>query len=271
MKFTKSPLDALTNHMNLNIITAYKTEVYNDWFGENIVSPFSRLYYVKSGSGILITKQGEIHLQPGFLYLIPVGKRISFKPKGKMEKIFIHFNINRADGYDLLRDFTEIGIMEKGQAYIEKIYRYFDSTYVSDKFLLEAHIKGDVAEILEQYSISKQEFKSYSAHVKSAMEIIQQRPSIELNVKAIAHTLYVSESFLAKQFKKETGLTVGEYIDQMVFYNAQIMLIESDKSIEEISKHYGFCDRFYFSKRFKQLFASTPAEYRKRLKYRAEN
>lgn len=65
-------------------------------------------------------------------------------------------------------------------------------------------------------------------------------------------------------------MTVGEYIDQMVFYDAQIMLIESDKTIEEISQYYGFCDRFYFSKRFKQLFTNTPAEYRKRLKFKAD-
>ena len=270
MKFIKNPLDMLTNQINLNIVTAVKAKIDNDWKGEKIVSPFSRLYYVKSGSGIVIGEEETVHLKPGFIYLIPVGKRISFKPDGKMEKIFIHFNITKPDGYDMLKDFKKIGIIEADNAYIQQIYRLFDSTFISDKFLFEAHIKSDVAKIIEEYGITLREFSQYSPHVKKAMELIQKRPSISLNITEISKKLYVSESFLTKQFKKETGMTVGEYIDQMVFYYAQIMLIESDKTIEEISRYYGFCDRFYFSKRFKQLFTNTPAEYRKRLKFKAD-
>ena len=187
-----------------------------------------------------------------------------------MEKIFIHFNITKPDGYDMLKDFKKIGIIEADNAYIQQIYRLFDSTFISDKFLFEAHIKSDVAKIIEEYGITLREFSQYSPHVKKAMELIQKRPSISLNITEISKKLYVSESFLTKQFKKETGMTVGEYIDQMVFYYAQIMLIESDKTIEEISRYYGFCDRIYFSKRFKQLFTNTPAVYRKRLKFKTE-
>ncbi len=266
MNFIKSPLDILTNQINLNIVTAYRVEIEDDWYGENIVSPFSRLYYVKSGSGILKSKEKVLHLKAGFLYLIPVGKRISFEPDGEMEKIFIHFNVTKPDGYDLLKDFCEIGVLEVGEEYVENIYRLFDSEFISDKFLFEAHIKADVGRMIEKYGITLREFSEYSQSVRKAMELIRKKPTIELNVSDIAKRLFVSESFLAKQFKKETGLTIGEYIDQMVFYDAQIRLIESDLSISEISQYYGFCDRFYFSKRFKQLFAATPAEYRKRLK-----
>ncbi len=270
MKFIENPLDSLTNQINLNIVTAVKAEIHNDWYGDNIVSPFSRLYYVKSGSGTLISEEGAIDLEAGSLYLIPVGKRISFKPRGEMEKIFIHFNITKPDGYDLLKDFNKIGIMKRDLTYIEQIYHLFESTFISNKFLFEAYIKYDVAKIIEECGITLREFSHYSANVKKAMELIQQQPSISLNVADIAKRLYISESFLSKQFKKETGLTVGEYIDQMVFYDAQIMLIESDKTIEEISQYYGFCDRFYFSKRFKQLFTNTPAEYRRRLKFKTD-
>ena len=189
MKFIKNPLDMLTNQINLNIVTAVKAKIDNDWKGEKIVSPFSRLYYVKSGSGIVIGEEETVHLKPGFIYLIPVGKRISFNPDGKMEKIFIHFNITKPDGYDMLKDFKKIGIIEADNAYIQQIYRLFDSTFISDKFLFEAHIKSDVAKIIEEYGITLREFSQYSPHVKKAMELIQKRPSISLNITEISKKL----------------------------------------------------------------------------------
>ena len=33
--------------------------------------------------------------------------------------------------------------------------------------------------------------------------------------------------------------------------------------ISRISERYGFCDQFYFSRRFKEKFGVTPQKYRK--------
>ena len=267
MIYTKSkyPANAF-NSLKIDISTAYCVKVENDWYGENVISPFSRLYYVKSGSGRIVCENSEYILTPGRVYLIPVGLCFSHFPAGSMEKLYFHFNIIQPDGYDLLRNFGEVGVSTKSESSIDEMYRLFESENTLDKFLLKSAVQNDIAEMIRKYNITVPDLTGYSEAVNKAIDIIVESPSICLNTKNIAVMLFVSESYLSKQFKKETGLSIGEYIDKMVFYNVQIELIESEKSIAEISEKYGFCDRFYFSRRFKQFFGETPVQYRKRLK-----
>ena len=49
-----------------------------------------------------------------------------------------------------------------------------------------------------------------------------------------------------------------------VFIQAKKLLANEQLSIAEISTRLGFCDQFYFSRRFKQKFGETPSSFRKR-------
>ena len=265
MDFFESGWNTVTNGLKLNIVTALRAKG-DDWEGENIVSPFSRIYYVKSGSGRLVCGENEYILTPGFVYLIPVGTRISFHSCGQLEKVYAHFNILRPDGYDLLRDFKGVGVIERNQAHIEKIFALFESPYMSDKFIFDSMLQSDIADMIGKYGIIKRKSVNVSPVIQKVIDIILEKPNIKITVASLSQAINVSESFLSKKFRKETGLSVNEYLSQMVFYNAQIELATSDKSIDEIAEKYGFCDRFYFSRRFKKVFFTTPAHYRKSMK-----
>jgi len=94
------------------------------------------------------------------------------------------------------------------------------------------------------------------------MKYIQQNIRISLSVKEIATELMISPSTLRQRFKAEMNETIGNYIDKLVFSEAQKLLMDDWISIDEISRTLGFNDRFYFSKRFKALFGMTPVQYR---------
>ena len=64
------------------------------------------------------------------------------------------------------------------------------------------------------------------------------------------------------QIEKETGKTVGQYLDNLLWAEAKRRLLLSDASVRAISEELGFCDQFYFSRRFRQLFGVTPSYYR---------
>ena len=67
----------------------------------------------------------------------------------------------------------------------------------------------------------------------------------------------------AKKILKETGVTLGKYIDDMVFIKAQELLLNNQLSIATISTFLGFCDQFYFSRWFKSMHGETPSHFRK--------
>ena len=81
----------------------------------------------------------------------------------------------------------------------------------------------------------------------------------------IAKEMFVSPSKLRNTFKAETGITLGGYIDDMVFFRAKKLLGSKKFSVGDISTKLGFCDQFYFSRRFKEKYGKTPSKYRKEL------
>ena len=49
------------------------------------------------------------------------------------------------------------------------------------------------------------------------------------------------------------------------------MIAEGQYSLNAISNRFGFCDQFYFSRRFRQWAGKTPSQYRKEEKYNQVN
>ena len=65
------------------------------------------------------------------------------------------------------------------------------------------------------------------------------------------------------QLSKELGTTVNNYIDDLILTRAAQMIAEGQFSINAISNRFGFCDQFYFSRKFKAKFGITPSEYKR--------
>ncbi len=254
----------LFSNVSLRVLTARCVTIENDWWAEKVNSPFSRLYYVKSGSGNMFFGDTQIVMQPGCVYLVPAELEFSHAPLGSMEKLYFHFNIITPDGNDLLRNLGKIKFLELGMSYIEEMYRLFLSQSFTDAFYLKGRILGDIQKLLWNEDLPQERFSNYSKDVLGAMKLVLAAPTVKTSVRDLAKMLYISESALSKDFKREVGMTVGEYIDKTVMREARKLLSETDWAIPVISEQLGFCDRSYFSRRFRQLCGIPPHEYRKR-------
>ena len=117
------------------------------------------------------------------------------------------------------------------------------------------------------YQLSFHEPPVYSRHVAAAIREINKHLSAELRIDALAEQLFVSRSYLARQFKKEVGLTIKQYINMQLINAAQWMLSNTDATVEKISSDLGFCSQFYFSECFKKHCRVSPLQYRHGTKY----
>ena len=61
------------------------------WNYDNVVSPFSRLYYIKSGRARVYHHDCVFELRAAHLYLIPSFTFTRYKCDSKMEQIYVHF------------------------------------------------------------------------------------------------------------------------------------------------------------------------------------
>jgi AraC-like DNA-binding protein len=86
----------------------------------------------------------------------------------------------------------------------------------------------------------------------------------KISLGSIAHEFYISKHYLAREFKKFYGMTIGDYITgKRVTYSKELLRF-TKKSIEEISAICGVPDTNYFAKIFRRIEECSPSGYRKK-------
>lgn len=76
----------------------------------------------------------------------------------------------------------------------------------------------------------------------------------------------VSPSHLARRFREEFGVTVGERIRELRLEAAAERLRQGERPISEIATESGFADQSHLTRLFRKQFGPTPARYRRTAK-----
>ena len=72
----------------------------------------------------------------------------------------------------------------------------------------------------------------------------------KISLKEIADIVYMSESNFCKFFKKSTGNTYSDYLNELRINEVCRVLVQSEKSINQISFECGFETLSYFNRVF---------------------
>lgn len=87
-----------------------------------------------------------------------------------------------------------------------------------------------------------------------------------LTIESLANKFYINQTTLKQNFKKRFKKSIGQYIIEHKMAKASELLIESEKSIKEISKLVGYSNQSKFSTTFFKIYNIMPLEYRKKYK-----
>lgn len=99
-------------------------------------------------------------------------------------------------------------------------------------------------------------------YVVKAVKYIMHNYYHEFTVKEVAEELYISDSYLSRLFKKETGYTFVDYVTRYRIFEATRLLLDDDIKIYQVAELVGFRDSRYFSSIFKKYMGLTPTELR---------
>lgn len=99
--------------------------------------------------------------------------------------------------------------------------------------------------------------------VARALAILHEQPARTIANEELARLTAMSVNTLLRRFRQVTGTTPHQYVVQLRLASALAALHTTDKSIEQISAEYGFCDRYHLSRAFKRFAHSSPAEFRR--------
>lgn len=103
----------------------------------------------------------------------------------------------------------------------------------------------------------------YSQTVQFAMEYILKHIHDEIDLDDLAKELGYNTYYMTKLFKKETGMSMREYILNEKIEHAKIQLETTSLDVNEVSDSLSFRSPSYFSTAFKKITGYTPLAYRK--------
>lgn len=102
----------------------------------------------------------------------------------------------------------------------------------------------------------------YSLHVKKAINYMDGKYNEEITLSDIAAYLNINKSYFCSIFKKETGKTFTQYLNEVRIEKSKHMLREDHASILDIALAVGFNNQNYFNIMFKKYTQSTPLEFK---------
>ncbi|MFT4415755.1 AraC family transcriptional regulator [Fredinandcohnia humi] len=111
-------------------------------------------------------------------------------------------------------------------------------------------------------TLKKEQILNYTSIVKKAISYIHEGILQELSLEKIAADLFVNPSYLSNIFKKETTVTLTEYVNRKKIEESKYFLLHSELSISDISNLFHFCNQSYYTSLFKKITGLTPKKYK---------
>ncbi len=130
---------------------------------------------------------------------------------------------------------------------------------VSTDFLdgvLYSRIALDYAKAVLDFSVS-----SYSPMIAQIVTYLTVHLSEDVKIDDLGRMHSAHISHISRKFKKETGMSIPEYVSRQRMALAKLYFEDGEVSVKEVARRLGFGDSNYFSKVFKRYCDQTPTEY----------
>ena len=251
--------------LTIRILDNGLAQLHQDWNQSHARPPYSRLYYILEGEGFVRAGDAEMPLLPGNCYLLPCGMSLSYRCPLEMKQLYFHISARTTDGYDLFSRCDRMLQMPSRQDPIQMARDYLSKEYLP-LALLQRQIESDLCYFISLAGLENFLLTPHSPFLEKVFRAVGENLRSSLSIRDIARILSLSESTLTKRFRKEYGMPLGQYIDEMLSQEIGRLLTGTDWTIGRIAEALGFCDQVYLARFFSAHQGMPPSQYRSMLK-----
>lgn len=160
--------------------------------------------------------------------------------------------VYKKDGYELIKN--------------SMAYLFVEMTYPVDgsNYMIEGYVKrliGLLYRYLEQAD-GREFTHAASNKLKEIISYINANYAEKLSLDELAERFYSSKYYLAHSFKKQLGISIGNYIKEVRLFHSLRMLESTSDKIVTIALSNGFPNVRAFNEAFKMRYNLTPAQFR---------
>lgn len=236
------------------------------------------IYYLASGKRTMLFEHKLYHLHPGELLLMR--PNILHKGAGtdghaklgiEFSEKFLNYYFTPSMQKELLccYKYNLIRLNSDEQTQFEELYNKIYTEYSNGdtyaltlaQLLLMLNKAGKHHEN-EMRGINSLSSKN-SERINRILSYIEENFSAIKSVDEIAEYSYLNKSYLCRLFKKETNITVMDYLYNYRIQQACERLTATKSTIAEIAQYCGFENTSHFIKLFKSALDCTPGQFRR--------
>lgn len=237
------------------------------------------IYYLINGERYYFIHDKTYHIKKGDLVLIPPNCiHATYNVKNyKHERYVITFRKRHIQEFvDLFKDIDFYNIFNENiyvisptpnnqiiiENIIENLYKTSSNNDAKTLLLLELlffvnnFCNSDVKPFENDISATHKT-------VSDAISYINNNYASEISLNQISNELFISSCYLSRSFKKITGSSFTDYVNNVRVLEAKKLLKTTNLSVTSIALSVGFKNATHFGRIFKKATGYTPLQYKK--------
>lgn len=138
------------------------------------------------------------------------------------------------------------------------IYKSTECKDITQILIYRNHAIEELAKRVRE----QKERRHTSSYTEQCKDYVYGHYREKIYLDDIADTLGISSSYLSRLFKKETGISLQDFINDVRVEKAANLLRYSEVTLPGIAEYVNFPSQSYFGKIFKKKMQMTPKQYR---------
>ena len=277
--------------LRLTLLNIGYAKLNTSWNFENLISPFTRMYYITKGSAKVYHNNQIFILKPGYMYLIPSYSYAKFSCDNYHEQFYISFleEVNNGISIYGLKNFNyEIEANENDKKYFERLLALNSNREIMNSDPITYDNKPTLQDFIKQNEVlSTKDFletqglltvlfskfiTSYNVQNKiqvanygmqNILNYINNNLQLPITVVELAEICNYSPDHFSRLFKQVYKSNPNKFIQEKRIERSQLLLLTTNDSLNEIAEKVGLNNSSYFSRLFKKHTGKTPAFFRK--------
>ncbi|MDN5203695.1 AraC family transcriptional regulator [Fulvivirgaceae bacterium BMA10] len=278
--------------ISLSLLNIGHVPLDHHWDFDDVISPFTRMYYIDGGNAKVYHSGKVFDLKPGYLYLIPSYTYSRYKCDDYMSQYYISFFEEIGNGlsiYNLkefryevkakdhdLQNFKRLLELNPDRALVNDDPKVYDNHPTLLSFekrnedmtaaaLLET--QGILLSLLSRFVLDKNIVSNNDSltdqKITESIYYINENLEKALTVDMLASKSHLNTDYYSRAFKDLFGIRPVNYIQAKRIERAQLLLATTTNTIPEIASKIGLLNLSYFSRLFKKHTGKSPGEFRK--------
>lgn len=134
-----------------------------------------------------------------------------------------------------------------------------------EKILVNVHsLKEWITFIVDVAMDQLHQSKESDSVVDKVKQYVKENIGVhKLTRDEIANYVFLNPDYLTRVFKKQTGMSISDYLQHERIEHAKQLLIKTDMSVSEIALDSGYSNFSYFSTLFKKITKLNPVDFRR--------